>query len=164
MLQCRTSRDEDAKTVAMSSASRMHRRSTDQAAATRPGQAQVAYVVDDDPAALSILCEIVEGAGWEPRAFERLGALRNALASQPPDLVILDDDLPDGRGGDEARTLRQRPGTRRLPILFCTAAPPARRREISHFASVLPKPFDVEHLDRWLHQVRRDRRMSSAGA
>jgi DNA-binding response OmpR family regulator len=113
--------------------------------------------VDDDPAALSILCEIVEEAGWEPHGFERLGALRDALESQPPDLVILDDDLPDGRGGDLARALRQDPTTRDLPVVVCTAAHPARRSQIDRWASVVAKPFHIEELESCLLRTVRAR-------
>ena len=137
----------------------------DAATARDTGGAGLAYVVEDDVATLGLLGDLLEDGGWEVRLFTRLGRLRRALGERVPDLLLLDDDLPDGRGGDEVRALREHRATRRLPILFCTAASPTRRREISRFAPVIPKPFDLDRLDRYLDDVRDGRAgLSSAGA
>lgn len=80
-------------------------------------------------------------------------------------LIILDDELPDGRGGDFARELRQHPGTADLALVVCTGAHPGRRAEIRGWAPVISKPFDLTAVERHLaaahpggHLVRRDAR------
>jgi CheY-like chemotaxis protein len=120
-----------------------------------PRHAHLAYVVDDDPAALALMCEIAEDAGWSCRGFERLGDLHAGLDSQRPDLLILDDDLPDGSGGDLARALRDDPSTARMPVIVCTGAHPMRRAEITSWAPVVAKPFRIEELERFLDAARR---------
>lgn len=115
---------------------------------------RLAYVVEDDAATLGLLGDLLEDDGWEVRLFTHLGRFRRAINERVPDLVLLDDDLPDGRGGDEGRQLRQRDATRQVPILFCTAAPPARRREMSRIGAVLTKPFDLDGLDHFLRNFR----------
>lgn len=115
---------------------------------------RLAYVVEDDAATLGLLGDLLEDDGWEVRLFTHLARFRRAVDERVPDLVLLDDDLPDGRGGDEAKQLRQRHATRQVPILFCTAAPAARRREMSRIGAVLLKPFDLDGLDRFLRNLR----------
>lgn len=115
-----------------------------------PGSAApVLYVVDDDVATLELLREIAIDAGWEARGFTRLGALRNALGRETPALLVLDDDLPDGRGGDLAREVRQDPRLAELPLIVCTAAHSARQAEIMTWAPVLSKPFDLGQIEHY---------------
>lgn len=108
------------------------------------------YVVDDDEATRELLCAVAEDAGWEALGFSRLAPLRDALSARSPTLLILDDDLPDGRGGDLARELRADPGMRNVPLLVCTGAQPMRVAEIGAWAPVVAKPFDLEQIDRFL--------------
>lgn len=110
----------------------------------------LAYVVDDDRSALEVICAIAEDAGWQCHGFTRLGALNARLETDPPDVLILDDDLPDGRGGDLARDLLQDPSTADLPVVVCTGAHRVRRAEITSWAPVVAKPFGVEELERLL--------------
>jgi CheY-like chemotaxis protein len=127
----------------------------DRRRAGQPRRARLAYVVDDDPAALALMCEIAEDAGWSCRGFSRLGELRAGMRDERPDVLILDDDLPDGSGGDLARDLRQNPTTSRLPVVVCTGAHPIRRAEITSWAPVVAKPFRIEELERFLDAARR---------
>lgn len=76
-----------------------------------------AFVVDDDPATRHLLGEVVADLGWQAERFASLGAVRVALRRAQPDLVILDDDLPDGTGGDFAVELRANAHLRSLPIV-----------------------------------------------
>ncbi len=112
-----------------------------------------AFVVDDDPATRRLLGEVVADLGWQAERFASLGAVRAALRREQPDLVILDDDLPDGTGGDFAVELRANAHLRSLPIIFCTAAALPRRREIGRIAPVLGKPFDLATLERMLEEA-----------
>ena len=118
---------------------------------------RVAYVVEDDAATLGLLGDLLQDDGWEVRLFTHLGRFRRAVDERVPDLVLLDDELPDGRGSDEGRKLRQRDATREVPILFCTAAPAASRREMSRIGAVIAKPFDLEGLDHFLRSLRAGR-------
>jgi DNA-binding response OmpR family regulator len=64
--------------------------------------------------------------------------------------MILDDDLPDGRGGDLARELRADDRTADVPTLVCTAAHPMRQAEIGAWAPVVTKPFDLLEIESFL--------------
>ncbi|HEX7173187.1 MAG TPA: response regulator [Candidatus Limnocylindria bacterium] len=111
--------------------------------------------VDDDLATLDLLCEIASEAGWFAMGFTRLAELRATLDHQRPNLLILDDDLPDGRGGDLARELREDPRTHDVPLLVCTAAHPMRQAEIGNWAPVISKPFDLGEIERFLDAAAR---------
>lgn len=129
-----------------------------------PGQAPdgrprpVLYVVDDDDATLALLHDVAEEAGWEAIGFARLDSLRSAINRRRPDLVILDDELPDGRGGDLARKLRRNPALTGVPMLVCTAAHPLRRAEIGGWTPVVAKPFDLDEIERFLASAATERR------
>lgn len=114
----------------------------------RPGP--VLFVVDDDLATQELLREVGLEAGWDAHGFARLSELRAALEWRQPALLILDDDLPDGRGGDLARELRGNDRLARLPILVCTAAHPMRQAEIGNWAPVVSKPFDLGEIETFL--------------
>lgn len=108
------------------------------------------FVVDDDPSTLELLCEIARDAGWAVDGFVRLTEVRRTLRHVTPSLVILDDDLPDGLGGDFAHELRDDPGMAGIPVLVCTAAHPMRQAEIGAWAPVVSKPFDLAEIERFL--------------
>ena len=108
------------------------------------------FVVDDDLSTLQLLCDIARDAGWTAHGFTRLSGLRRALDDGPPALIILDDDLPDGRGGDLARELHADGRMADVPILVCTAAHPMRQAEIGAWAPVVSKPFDLSQIEAFL--------------
>jgi two-component system, OmpR family, response regulator len=116
------------------------------------------FVVDDDASTLGLLRDVAQESGWTARSFKRLREFDAELRTRRPDLVILDDDLPDGSGGDRARELG---GDRRLdgvPILVCTAAHPMRQAQIGAWAPVISKPFDLAEVERILHAAAGGRR------
>ena len=113
----------------------------------------VLFAVDDDTATLKLLCEIAEDAGWAAFGFTRLADVSVALDERAPTVLILDDDLPDGRGGDLARQLRDDRRMRDVTLLVCTAAHPMRQAEIGAWAPVVSKPFDVGEIEGFLAGV-----------
>jgi DNA-binding response OmpR family regulator len=124
----------------------------------------VLFVVDDDMATLELLCEIGRDAGWVTRGFTRLLALRRSLDDDDdatPELLILDDDLPDGRGGDLARELRADARMADVPTLVCTAAHPIRQAEINAWAPVVSKPFDLDEIEGFLSAAARRHRSAA---
>ena len=130
--------------------------------ASRPARARGAraeapllHIVEDDGSTLTLLSDVAADAGWRARGFTRLSDFRRALAEDTPDLVILDDDLPDGRGGDLAREIREDPELRDVPLVVCTAAHPMRQAEITAWAPVVSKPFDLAQIDGILYAASR---------
>lgn len=112
------------------------------------------FVVDDDVATCELLCEIARDAGWHATGFSCLTDLRTSLDEMKPSLLILDDDLPDGLGGDLARELRATERLADMPLVVCTAAHPIRRAEIGSWAPVISKPFDLAEIDAFLAVAR----------
>lgn len=76
-------------------------------------------VVDDNPALLDLLRQVLEGAGY--RHLMTAGSCATARAAatkQTPDFLVLDINLPDGDGFSLFRELR---GGTEVPALFLSA-------------------------------------------
>lgn len=133
-----------------------------------PDEAPVLWIVDDDPSTAELVGQVAENSGWIAHRFARLSDVRGSLGRRRPALLILDDDLPDGRGGDLARELRDDPATADVPTVVCTAAPVTRQEEIGAWAPVISKPFEVSEIEAHLNarvprRVQLDRGRSTVG-
>ncbi|HEX2142461.1 MAG TPA: response regulator [Candidatus Limnocylindria bacterium] len=114
---------------------------------------QRAFLVEDDYPTLQLLQDVAASVGLEPVPFSRLSAARRALREGVPEVVVVDDDLPDGQGADLVRELRANPRTRHVRVLFCTAASQDRCRDLGRLAPVINKPFDLTRMERALAEV-----------
>ena len=88
-----------------------------------------ALIVDDNANNLILEKDILEVAGFE--VFEAKNALCGiAIArKEKPDIIIMDVRLPDMRGSEAAKILRQDKETCDIPIVFVTASVMQEGRE-----------------------------------
>ena len=112
-----------------------------------------AFVIEDDVHTQRLLVELLASRGLEPVAFTRISSAKRALSERPPAVMVVDDDLPDGRGAELVEELRGDSRFADVRVLFCTGAEPARRREISRLAPVIPKPFLLREMEQALAEV-----------
>lgn len=111
------------------------------------------FVLEDDPNARDLLVEVAGDAGWDARGFASVPSLRRALAHALPDLLLVDEDVADGRGGELARQVREDSRAGGLPIIVLTEAAPRRRAELATWAAVVAKPFNLADLERRLTAI-----------
>ena len=79
-------------------------------------------LVDDQPDNLRLLSKMLSDAGYEVRrALSGALALRNVDA-HPPDLILLDINMPELTGYEVCETLKSEAKTRNIPIIFLSAS------------------------------------------
>lgn len=108
--------------------------------------AEIYYIEDDDTIA-DIVKNYLEQKGNSVLIFQNIAEAFDALKSHVPDLVLVDFNLPDGRGDAFCKKLRST--WRELPIMFLTV-----RNDtcdiISGFQNgaddYITKPFELEVL------------------
>ena len=85
--------------------------------------AQRVWVVDDEHFIRTAMMAVLSEVGLEPRGFADAEELYTALVQEGtiPDLLVLDQRLPDEFGSTIAHSLRERPQYRDIPVLFVTA-------------------------------------------
>jgi len=113
-------------------------------------------VIEDDSALCEALREHVASLGYGVDLMNRLDDARDALASVAYELVMLDLNLPDGRGIDLLRQLR-RDGSN-VPVIILTAQDQIASRIDglnSGADDYLVKPFDLSELTARLGAVAR---------
>lgn len=106
-------------------------------------------VVDDDPDINEVVREGLRVAGFDPVAALSGEQAFAEIERQLPDLVLLDQMLPDIDGLELCRRLRANPRTKAVPIVFLTAraAPDARVRGLAMGADdYVVKPFSMQEL------------------
>lgn len=79
------------------------------------------YIVEDDANIREIETIALQNSGYKVEAFEKAASFYKKLEMTIPDLIILDIMLPDESGYDIVNKLRNRPMTRKIPIMMVTA-------------------------------------------
>jgi CheY-like chemotaxis protein len=81
-----------------------------------------ALVVDDNASSLMLEKDLLEVAGFEVFEAENAAGGIAIARREKPDIIVMDVRLPDMRGPEAARILRQDKETRDIPIVFVTAS------------------------------------------
>ncbi len=81
----------------------------------------VIMVVDDTPANLKLLDEMLQGRGYRVVQFPRGAMALRAAAKHPPDLILLDIMMPEMDGFEVCRQLKAAENLKDIPVLFISA-------------------------------------------
>src|SRR3984893_12723899 len=127
-------------------------------------------VVDDQPANLKLLEEMLKVGGYKVRSFPRGRMALAAAAQNPPDLFLLDINMPEMNGYEVCESLKSHPELSSAPVIFLSALS-ATEDKVKAFqaggADYITKPFQLEevqarvltHLK--LHQLQRALRLQN---
>ncbi|HVS86287.1 MAG TPA: response regulator transcription factor [Gaiellaceae bacterium] len=103
-------------------------------------------VVDDEPQILRALRTSLRAAGYDVDTAETAEGALAQLAANPPDAVILDLVLPDGRGTDVCRELRTWSS---IPVIVLSVVGEESEKVAALDAGAddyVTKPFGIEEL------------------
>jgi DNA-binding response OmpR family regulator len=106
-------------------------------------------IVDDNPANLRLLEEMLRRQGHEVHSFPR-GRLALAEAERnPPDLILLDINMPEMNGYEVCERLKSAPKLAAIPVIFLSALNETEdklKAFHSGAADYISKPFQFEEV------------------
>ena len=111
--------------------------------------AATVLVVDDIPANLSVLLDLLTGAGFVVLVADSGERALLQVSHRRPDLILLDAMMPGLDGFETCRRLKSDPATRDLPVLFMTALTDTAARLAGFVAGAvdyISKPFEPEEV------------------
>jgi CheY-like chemotaxis protein len=119
-------------------------------AAEKPPQTRgTIMVVDDNPANLKLLEEMLCQKGYEVRSFPRGRLALAAAAEDSPDLILLDINMPEMNGYEVCQRLKDTAGISAIPVLFLSALNQTQDK-LKAFrcggVDYIPKPFQLEEV------------------
>jgi len=107
---------------------------------------QVILVVEDNDRNLKLLRDVLEYAGYEVRTARTAEDGITLAVSEPPDLVLMDLQLPGIDGIEALRRLRESQRTAGIPVVAVTAQAMKEDRERvlqAGFNGYVEKPISV---------------------
>ncbi len=110
---------------------------------------RIAIVEDDDDLAFTLSYNLKKDGRYEVERFAGGLVALDALLAHPPDLVLLDLNLPDVDGLTICRELRKGEETRKIPILMLTARVEERDKLLGFELGAddyVTKPFSMKEL------------------
>jgi len=115
-------------------------------------------VVEDEESVRRTMLRNLERRGYRVDEARTVAWAVDLCTADPPDVIVLDINLPDGTGWDVLRGLAER-GLSRPPVVAISAVQPSTKR-LAEFGPVafLPKPFLIDALLRAVERaVRKER-------
>jgi len=117
--------------------------------------------VDDDPHNRKLMETLLRAEGYEVRCVSSGKAALDAIATDAPDLILLDLMMPGMDGFEVLRRMKTDPVARRIPVIVVTAVDEASSRArlaAAGIAEVVTKP-----VDRWELKTRMERLLNKGG-
>ncbi|MGB8644997.1 MAG: response regulator, partial [Anaerolineae bacterium] len=106
-------------------------------------------VVDDTPANLRLLSGMLAERGFKVRPVINGKMALMAAQAAPPDLILLDINMPEMNGYEVCTALKENPATREIPIIFISALDETRDK-VKAFTiggvDFVTKPFQIEEV------------------
>lgn len=107
-------------------------------------------VIEDDRDCFALIASVLEPEGCRVSQAADAAQGLQAASSAPPDLLLIDVQLPDGNGFELLDKLRAQETLRTVPVLFITGtftrSEMAARSKGLDRAAYLMKPFAVQDL------------------
>ena len=119
-------------------------------------------VVDDTPASLRLLSELLTQHGYHVRPASHGALALKSVAAKTPDLILLDVNMPGMDGYEVCRRLKADEKSSRIPVIFISAFGDTRQKVTGFEAGGLDyitKPFEAEEV---LARVRTHLRLRQA--
>jgi two-component system sensor histidine kinase/response regulator len=107
-------------------------------------------VVDDTPANLQLLADMLKRRGYRTRPVPSGRLALQAAKADPPELILLDVNMPEMDGYEVCAELKKDPGLAAIPVLFISAygEPADKMRAFSAGGlDYITKPFHVEEVE-----------------
>lgn len=117
------------------------------------GNTKNIIIFDDDDDILSICTYILEEQGWQVHTFGDCNDIINKVSGINPDVILMDNWIPDVGGITATRTLKNS-ALKHIPVIYFSA-----NNDIQVLASnagadnFLAKPFDIDELEKVIGSV-----------
>lgn len=111
--------------------------------------AKQVLVIEDEPHIVEALSFLLKREGWHVSVHHDGGSAIDRISSLKPDLVILDQMLPNKSGMDILHDIRSGSELGDLPVLMLTAKGQTRDRQAAEDAGVslfMTKPFSNQEV------------------
>lgn len=106
-------------------------------------------IVDDTPENLRLLSAMLTQQGYEVRSVIDGTTALMGIEAQPPDLILLDINMPEMSGYEVCQRLKANPALQSIPVIFISALNEAIDK-VKAFAiggsDYITKPFQVEEV------------------
>jgi CheY-like chemotaxis protein len=107
-------------------------------------------LVDDSPTLVQAAYDELDGKGYLVEvAYHGRAAVKylEENPEAPPNLIIMDIEMPKMTGDEAARLIRQNPAWNKIPIIALTAmAPDTVGQNLAYFDNYLVKPFGFNEM------------------
>jgi CheY-like chemotaxis protein len=111
-------------------------------------------IFDDDEDILSICSYILEEQGWEVHTFTDCNDIIEKVAGIAPDVILMDNWIPDVGGINATQTLKKDDALKHIPVVYFSANSDIQvLADHAGAESYLAKPFDLEDLERVINSV-----------
>jgi len=110
---------------------------------------ELILVVDDTPANLEVVCETLSDAGYEVATAINGDRALKRVQAYPPDLILLDVQMPGIDGFETCQRLKAEPKTASIPIIFMTALSDTESKEKGFnlgAVDYITKPFQEQEV------------------
>ncbi|WP_256012836.1 response regulator [Desertivirga xinjiangensis] len=110
-------------------------------------------IFDDDVDILEILTYLLKEKGWEVHTRTTCNNIIKVVSENNPDIILMDNWIPDTGGIKATQTLKNHPEFARVPVIYFSA-----NNDIEKLAAeagsdaFLAKPFDLDELERIINQ------------
>lgn len=112
------------------------------------GNSKKVFVFDDNADILELCTIILEDAGYEIKTSATSNQIIDQVLAYMPDIIFMDNWLPDVGGIDATRELKGDERLKNIPVIYFTANNDVKSLAAQAGADgYLSKPFDIQELE-----------------